>query len=82
LLLKVCATSAEVPIVKRSLFDDFQERCTMVETIQDTWREYSTFYISYLNKRWDNISPMEYGIVLVSIAVVGWLLMRSGARKA
>lgn len=54
----------------------------MVETIQDTWREYSSFYLSYLSKRWDNISPMEYGIVLVSIAVVGWLLMRSGAKKA
>ncbi|WP_291177815.1 hypothetical protein [Gimesia sp.] len=54
----------------------------MLETIQDTWREYSTFYISYLNKRWDNISPMEYGVVLVTIAVIGWLLMRSGAKKA
>ncbi|MFH1299853.1 MAG: hypothetical protein ABIK07_02235 [Planctomycetota bacterium] len=54
----------------------------MIETIRDTWQQYSTFYINYLSKRWDNISPMEYGIVLVSIAVIGWLLMKSGARKA
>ncbi|WP_145230809.1 hypothetical protein [Gimesia algae] len=73
---------AGVPVVKKPLVDIRVLRCTMVETIQDTWREYSAFYISYLNKRWDNISPMEYGIVLVSIAVVGWLLMRSGAKKA
>ncbi|QDT29044.1 hypothetical protein [Gimesia panareensis] len=53
----------------------------MIDTIQGIWHEYSTFYINYLNKRWDNISPMEYGIVLVVIAFIGWLLMRNGMRK-
>ncbi|QDT96219.1 hypothetical protein [Gimesia aquarii] len=53
----------------------------MIETILDTCREYSNFYINYLNKRWDNISPMEYGTVLIVIAFIGWLLMRNGARK-
>jgi hypothetical protein len=53
----------------------------MIDTIQGIWHEYSTFYINYLNKRWDNISPMEYGIVLVAIAFIGWLLMRNGMRK-
>jgi len=53
----------------------------MINSILDTWHEYSTFYVNYLNKRWDNISPMEYGLVLVSIAVIGWLLMRNGARR-
>lgn len=53
----------------------------MINSILDSCREYSNFYVNYLNKRWDNISPMEYGLVLVSIAVIGWLLMRNGARK-
>ncbi|QDV52449.1 MULTISPECIES: hypothetical protein [Gimesia] len=53
----------------------------MIESIMDTCREYSTFYINYLNKRWDNISPMEYGLVLVAIAFIGWVLMRNGTRK-
>ncbi len=53
----------------------------MIETIKDTWHEYSLFYINYLNKRWDNISPMEYGMLLVVIAFIGWLLMRNGAKR-
>ncbi|MFI4852150.1 MAG: hypothetical protein ACIAZJ_23835 [Gimesia chilikensis] len=53
----------------------------MIDTILETCHEYSNFYVNYLNKRWDNISPMEYGIVLVVIAFIGWLLMRNGMRK-
>ena len=53
----------------------------MINSIMETWNEYSIFYANYLNKRWDNISPMEYGLVLVAIAVIGWLLMRNGTRR-
>lgn len=53
----------------------------MIDSILDFCHEYSTFYVNYLNKRWDNITPMEYGMVLVVIAFIGWLLMKSGARR-
>jgi len=38
------------------------------------------FYKSYLLEAWHNMSPMQYGYLLVTIAVVGWLLMKSSPR--
>lgn len=39
------------------------------------------FYKSYLVGAWDNMSPMQYGFVLVTIGVAGWMLMRHGAAQ-
>jgi len=38
---------------------------------------YVRFYVTYLNDLWDNITPGQYGGLLIFIAVCGYLLMRS-----
>lgn len=42
--------------------------------------DYFYFYQKYLMGAWHNITPMQYGYLLVTVAVVGWLMMKSGAR--
>ena len=42
--------------------------------------EYARFYQSYISNKWDNMTPLEYGYLLVTIAVIGYLAMKSGAR--
>ena len=37
------------------------------------------FYQSFLASAWDNMTPMQYGFLLVTIGVTGWALMKSGA---
>ena len=39
------------------------------------------FYQSFLVSAWDNISPMQYGVLLVTIGIIGWALMKSGASQ-
>jgi hypothetical protein len=38
------------------------------------------YYERFLNRTWDNMTPMQYGSLLVSIAAVGWILMKSQRR--
>jgi hypothetical protein len=39
------------------------------------------FYREFLLTSWDKMSPMQYGCLLVAIALAGWLLMRHGAAQ-
>ncbi|MBI3862124.1 MAG: hypothetical protein HY290_09540 [Planctomycetia bacterium] len=47
--------------------------------MQVVW-EHLEFYKQYLAGAWANMTPMQYGYLLVSIAVTGWALMKSGSR--
>lgn len=38
------------------------------------------FYKKYLLSSWHNMTPMQYGYLLVAIAVTGWVCMKSSAR--
>lgn len=38
---------------------------------------YSNFYVRYATDWWNNMNPMQYGTILIAVAVFGWLLMRS-----
>lgn len=38
------------------------------------------FYQKYVLSAWHNMTPMQYGYLLVTIAVVGWLFMKSAPR--
>ena len=38
------------------------------------------FYQKYFLSAWHNMTPMQYGYLLVTIAVVGWLCMKSAPR--
>jgi hypothetical protein len=42
---------------------------------------YANFYSQYAANAWANMTPSQYGIILVSVAVFGWILMKSGARR-
>ena len=37
-------------------------------------------YAKLFSKTWHNLTPMQYGYLLISIGVVGWLLMKSSSR--
>lgn len=41
---------------------------------------YLRFYRDYALKAWADIGPETYGILLLSIGIVGWLLMKNSAR--
>lgn len=38
------------------------------------------FYQRFLLRAWHNMTPMQYGYMLVTVAVVGYLSMRGGPR--
>ena len=42
---------------------------------------YVRFYRNYAMDRWDSLSPMEYGVLLISIGVFGWILMKNTGRR-
>ena len=44
----------------------------MLATISD----YLHFYRKFLSQNWDNLGPQEYVIILVSVGVIGWFMMR------
>ncbi|MEZ6058308.1 MAG: hypothetical protein R3C01_16535 [Planctomycetaceae bacterium] len=50
-------------------------------TLSSTFSYYMNFYQNYLAQKWDQMTPMQYGTVLISIGVVGWLLMRGSGRR-
>ena len=39
------------------------------------------FYQSFIVSAWDNISPMQYGVLLVTIGITGWALMKSSTSR-
>ncbi len=48
---------------------------------QDAARYYWRFYQQYAVEKWNHITPMQYGLLLISIAVFGWLLMKNMGRS-
>lgn len=42
---------------------------------------YANFYVAFLGRMWRDITPSQYGILLILIALGGYLLMRGAARK-
>jgi hypothetical protein len=40
--------------------------------------DYLYFYQKLLKARWNDLGPMDYTITLLTVAAVGWYLMRKG----
>jgi hypothetical protein len=38
--------------------------------------------LSYVLRQWNQMTPAQYGGVLISIGVVGYLLMKSSTKKS
>jgi hypothetical protein len=45
-----------------------------------TFWDYMRFYKKYALDSWTDMGPSEYGVLLLSIGVFGWLLMKNGTR--
>lgn len=43
---------------------------------------YLGFYKNFFLHAWNNLTPMQYGMLLVAVAVIGYLLMKSGAKAS
>lgn len=43
--------------------------------------EYLDFYYRFAAKQWANMTPTKYGILLISIGLVGWLMMKSNNKS-
>lgn len=48
--------------------------------MQVVW-DHLIFYQKFLASAWANMTPMQYGFLLVSIAVAGYALMKNGAAQ-
>lgn len=42
---------------------------------------YVRFYRNYALDKWDALTPMQYGVLLVGIGVFGWILMKNASHK-
>jgi len=38
------------------------------------------YYVRFASDWWSNMSPIQYGTVLILVALFGWLLMKNGKR--
>jgi hypothetical protein len=38
------------------------------------------FYKRFILDSWGNMTPMQYGFLLVAVAAIGWLCMKSAPR--
>lgn len=54
---------------------------SMFDELTTTVWLYGQFYVRWAEHRWSVIGPSDYGIILISVGVFGWLLMRSASRK-
>jgi hypothetical protein len=43
--------------------------------------EYMEFYRSFLMQQWNHMTPTKFTLLLVAVAVAGFLMMRSGTKS-
>ncbi len=43
---------------------------------------YMRFYQRYASDTWENLTPMQYGSLLIGIGVFGYLLMKTSLTKS
>jgi hypothetical protein len=53
----------------------------MWETVYSTYDSYMSFYRSFLLDQWAHMTPLKYGVMLLSIGFFGWIMMKSGAKQ-
>ncbi len=49
----------------------------MLNSFSSRARYYSDFYQEFAADAWDNMTPMQYGTLLIGIGVFGWILMKT-----
>ncbi len=43
-------------------------------------QHYLRFYRDYAGDRWDEMTPMQYGCLLIGIGLAGWIMMKNAVR--
>lgn len=43
--------------------------------------EYMDFYYTYLMKQWNHMTPGKFVFILITVAVVGFIMMRSSTKS-
>ncbi|MCA9056082.1 MAG: hypothetical protein KDA75_19755 [Planctomycetaceae bacterium] len=46
-----------------------------------SFSQYLRFYRDYFSAKWEYMTPMEYGILLISIGVFGFALMKNASKR-
>jgi hypothetical protein len=59
----------------------FASECAMNDFLLRV-RTYYAFYGSYFSHKWNHMSPMGYGMLLIAVAAFGWLLMKAGNKRS
>ena len=54
----------------------------MIEAVYSTVMWHLNFYAKFALDQWHDLTPAKYGTLLILIGVVGWLLMKSGAKRS
>jgi hypothetical protein len=54
----------------------------MFENLYQTVVSYFAFYVDFFNNQWHHMTPAKYGMLLIGIGGVGWLLMKSGMKRS
>lgn len=49
----------------------------MMASMSFTARQYLNAYQRYALDFWANMTPIQYGCILIGVFVMGWLMMRS-----
>lgn len=52
----------------------------MLDNAYTTFRQYMNFYGKYISETWRDIGPVGYGVLLISIGLFGWVLMKSSVK--
>ena len=53
----------------------------MWQNVNETVLTHLRFYKKYAAIRWEHLSPMEYGSLLMLIGLIGFICMRNAGRK-
>jgi len=53
----------------------------MWDTITNKVHSYWTYYLTELQYQWHHMTPMKYGMLLIFIFAVGFLLLRSSIQR-
>jgi hypothetical protein len=56
--------------------------CTMLTNLMAFFRSYYAFYTRYFSDQWNGLNPVKYGMLLIGVGLFGWLLMKSGNKRA
>lgn len=53
----------------------------MWENITKTTSSFWKYYMDLLQFHWNHMTPVKYGVMLIVIGVVGFLLMKSNLKR-